>query len=68
MLRMTIVEDENQSSCWPRSSTYWSEATPAVSRARPSTSIGERSRLMYDGSRMNASVMKNATMPIGMLM
>ena len=41
---ITIVCDENQSSVWPRSSTYCSDATPAVSRPKPIQSIGEVSR------------------------
>ena len=67
-VRITIVVDENQSSRCPRSSTYCTDATPAVSSASPSTSTGDVSRLRYTGSRMYSSVMTNAAMPIGMLM
>ena len=65
---MTIVCESNQSSCWPRSSTYCTDASPAVSSASPNQSIGEVSRLWNDSSRMNAIVMKNAAIPIGRLM
>ena len=66
--RITIVLEPNQSSRWPRSRTYCSEAMPAVMYPRPSQSAPRSGFLMYDGSAMYRNVIHSASTPIGMLM
>ena len=66
--RITIVSDENQSSCSPRSSTYCSDARPVESSPSPIQSMPPLSRTINFGVGTYASVIMNATIPIGMLM
>ena len=63
-----IVPESNQSSCCPRSSTYCSDARPAVSNPSPTQSTPPFGFSKKCGFGMNISVIKNAAMPIGMLM
>src|ERR1700678_2504223 len=66
--KMAIVGDWNQSSRSPRSSTYCSDANPALKSASPVQSIPPFGFSINLGFGMNASVMRNATIPIGILM
>ncbi len=63
-----IVAESNQSSRWPRSSTYCNDAIPIVIAPRPIKSAPRSGFWMYAGSRMKLSVITKARIPIGILM
>ncbi len=67
-VKIVMVADWNQSSRSPRSSTYCKHAKPALSRASPVQSIPPLGFSRNFGFGMNANVIKNATIPIGILM